>query len=59
MAVLFELMNGTSIRSVAVVGAGASGAAAAAALKAEGTFKIIRVFERRQSAGGTWYELLY
>ncbi|KAK5725350.1 hypothetical protein LTR15_003535 [Elasticomyces elasticus] len=42
------------IRSVAIIGAAASGAAAAAALKAERHFDIIRVFERRETPGGTW-----
>lgn len=32
-----------------------SGAAAAAALKAEDYYETIRVFERRECAGGTWY----
>lgn len=31
------------------------GAVTAAALKAENYFKHIRVFERRETAGGTWY----
>jgi cation diffusion facilitator CzcD-associated flavoprotein CzcO len=47
-------MKSKAIESVAVIGAGASGAAAAAALKAEKYFKHIRVFERRESPGGTW-----
>ncbi|KXT11671.1 hypothetical protein AC579_7045 [Pseudocercospora musae] len=42
------------VRKVAVVGAGASGAAAAAALKAEDHFDDIQVFERKESPGGTW-----
>ncbi|XDG07450.1 hypothetical protein ABKA04_007065 [Annulohypoxylon sp. FPYF3050] len=42
------------IKSVAVVGAGAAGAITAAALKAENYFERIRVFERRETAGGTW-----
>ncbi|TDZ14737.1 Thiol-specific monooxygenase [Colletotrichum orbiculare MAFF 240422] len=42
------------IKSVAVIGAGAAGAVTAAALKAEEFFDTIRVFERRESAGGTW-----
>ncbi|KAI2619654.1 putative dimethylaniline monooxygenase [Hypoxylon sp. NC1633] len=42
------------IRSVAVVGAGAAGAITAAALKAEDYFERIRVFERRETPGGTW-----
>ena len=42
------------IKAVAVIGAGASGAAAAAALKAEDRFNVIKVFERRETPGGTW-----
>ncbi|KAF3764242.1 FAD/NAD(P)-binding domain-containing protein [Cryphonectria parasitica EP155] len=42
------------IKSVAIIGAGASGTIAAAALKAENYFDRIQVFERRDSAGGTW-----
>ncbi|KGQ05819.1 Thiol-specific monooxygenase [Beauveria bassiana D1-5] len=47
-------MNSSSqvrIQSVAIIGAGAI---AAAALKAENYFDRIRVFERRETAGGTW-----
>lgn len=43
------------VKSVAIIGAGPSGAVAAAALKAENYFDHIRVFERRETAGGTWY----
>lgn len=32
-----------------------SGTAAAAALKAEGCFDNIKVFERREAPGGLWY----
>ncbi|TFB04335.1 Thiol-specific monooxygenase [Trichoderma ghanense] len=46
--------GGNKIKSVAVIGAGAAGAVTAAALKAEEAFDYIRVFERRESAGGTW-----
>ncbi|KAJ6781221.1 hypothetical protein PWT90_08753 [Aphanocladium album] len=42
------------IKSVAIIGGGASGAIAAAALKSENYFERIRVFERRETAGGTW-----
>ncbi|USW59319.1 Putative flavin monooxygenase, FAD/NAD(P)-binding domain superfamily [Septoria linicola] len=42
------------VRKVAIIGAGASGAAAAAALHAEDYFDDIKVFERRETAGGTW-----
>ncbi|VUC27697.1 unnamed protein product [Clonostachys rosea] len=41
-------------RTVAVIGAGASGTITAAALQAENYFTRIRVFERRESPGGTW-----
>lgn len=34
---------------------GFAGAITAAALKAENYFERIRVFERRETAGGTWY----
>ncbi|KAL5615812.1 hypothetical protein FOBRF1_004560 [Fusarium oxysporum] len=44
----------SEIRSVAIIGGGASGTAAAAALKAEEYFEKIRVFERREAPGGTW-----
>ncbi|CAI0647067.1 unnamed protein product [Colletotrichum noveboracense] len=43
------------IKSVAIIGAGAAGAVTAAAFKAEDYFEKIRVYERRESAGGTWY----
>ncbi|KAK2034526.1 FAD/NAD(P)-binding domain-containing protein [Colletotrichum zoysiae] len=42
------------IKSVAIIGAGAAGAVTAAAFKAENYFERIQVFERRESAGGTW-----
>ncbi|KAG4436193.1 hypothetical protein IFR05_008321 [Cadophora sp. M221] len=44
----------TRIKSVAIIGAGAAGAITAAAFKAEKYFDRIQVFERRESAGGTW-----
>ncbi|KAH9827143.1 dimethylaniline monooxygenase (N-oxide forming) [Teratosphaeria destructans] len=49
-------MPSSTIRTVAVIGAGASGisAAAASALSAEDHFEKIRVFERRETSGGTW-----
>ncbi|KAH8700105.1 putative dimethylaniline monooxygenase [Talaromyces proteolyticus] len=47
-------MQTSTIRSVAIIGAGAAGAAAAVAFAAEEYFEKIRVFERRESAGGTW-----
>ncbi|UJO23377.1 Thiol-specific monooxygenase [Fulvia fulva] len=42
------------VKPVAIIGAGASGAAAAAALKAEDYHTKITIFERRETAGGTW-----
>ncbi|GKU21737.1 unnamed protein product [Fusarium langsethiae] len=47
-------MGNFEIKSIAIVGAGAAGAITAAALKAENYFDRIRVFERRESPGGTW-----
>ncbi|KAI2634750.1 putative dimethylaniline monooxygenase [Hypomontagnella submonticulosa] len=48
------MSNEQRIKSVAVVGAGAAGAITAVALKAENYFERIRVFERRETPGGTW-----
>ncbi|PVH71578.1 FAD/NAD(P)-binding domain-containing protein [Cadophora sp. DSE1049] len=42
------------VRSVAIIGAGAAGAITAAAFAAEKYFDRIQVFERRETAGGTW-----
>ncbi|KAL2067655.1 hypothetical protein VTL71DRAFT_15751 [Oculimacula yallundae] len=42
------------VKSVAIIGAGAAGAITAAAFAAEKYFDRIHVFERRESAGGTW-----
>ncbi|KAM7193729.1 hypothetical protein V8F33_007663 [Rhypophila sp. PSN 637] len=42
------------IKSVAIIGAGAAGAVAAAAFRAENYYDRIKVFERRESAGGSW-----
>ncbi|RFU25906.1 hypothetical protein B7463_g10431, partial [Scytalidium lignicola] len=42
------------IKSVAIIGAGAAGAVTTAAFKAENYFDRIRVFERRETPGGTW-----
>ncbi|KAM0385175.1 hypothetical protein ACHAQC_011625 [Fusarium culmorum] len=47
-------MRNFEVKSVAVIGAGAAGAVAAASLKAENYFDRIRVFERRETPGGTW-----
>ncbi len=41
------------IKNVAVIGAGVSGVAAAAHLKAAGL--QVTLFERTKSAGGVWY----
>lgn len=43
-----------NVRSVAVIGAGPAGAAAADALAKEQRFETVRVFDRRSLAGGTW-----
>lgn len=43
------------VRRVAVIGAGPAGAIAIDALAQEKAFDIIRVFERRERAGGCWY----
>ncbi|KAF4921498.1 Thiol-specific monooxygenase [Colletotrichum viniferum] len=42
------------IRRVAVIGAGPAGAIATDALVKEQTFDVVRVFERRDLAAGTW-----
>ncbi|KAK4170147.1 hypothetical protein QBC43DRAFT_348581 [Cladorrhinum sp. PSN259] len=42
------------IKSVAIIGAGAAGAVTAAAFEAEKYYERIRVFERRETPGGTW-----
>lgn len=42
------------IKSVAVVGAGPSGAIAVDALMQEKTFDVVRVFERQEMADGCW-----
>jgi len=42
------------IRSVAIIGAGPAGAITVDALAQEKAFDIIRVFERREAAGGCW-----
>lgn len=44
----------TDIKRVAVIGAGPSGAITIDALAQEKAFDIIRVFERRERAGGCW-----
>lgn len=45
----------SSIKRVAVIGAGPAGAIAVDALAQEGAFDVIRVFERREKVGGCWY----
>lgn len=45
----------SSIRSVAVIGGGAAGAATLHSLVAENYFSKIRLFERKDKAGGLWY----
>jgi cation diffusion facilitator CzcD-associated flavoprotein CzcO len=47
-----------SIKTVAIIGAGPAGAIAVDALAQEQEFEIIRVFERREKAGGCWYDEL-
>lgn len=42
-------------KRVAVIGAGPAGAIAVDALAQEQVFEHIRVFERREDAGGCWY----
>jgi NADPH-dependent glutamate synthase beta subunit-like oxidoreductase len=48
----FQIM--APIKKVAVIGAGPAGAIAVDALAQEEAFDIIRVFERREKAGGCW-----
>lgn len=45
----------TTIRRVAVIGTGPAGAITTDALVKEQTFESIRVFERRDVPGGTWF----
>lgn len=42
------------IKKIAVIGAGASGAIALDSLVREQAFDTIKVFERREKAGGVW-----
>jgi len=42
------------IKRVAVIGAGPAGAITIDALTEEKKFDVIRVFERREKAGGIW-----
>lgn len=43
------------VKSVAIIGAGASGAVAVDVLKKEHAFEKIKVFERREVVGGVWH----
>ncbi|KAK3319463.1 hypothetical protein B0T19DRAFT_478607 [Cercophora scortea] len=47
-------MSRTSVKRVAVIGAGPAGAIALDALAQEKVFDLIRVFERREGPGGCW-----
>lgn len=42
-------------KSVAVIGAGPSGAIVVDALMQEEAFDVVRVFERQEMAGGCWF----
>ncbi|KAJ5930296.1 hypothetical protein N7466_005789 [Penicillium verhagenii] len=44
----------SAVKSVAVIGAGPSGAIAVDALIQEKAFDVVRVFERQEKAGGCW-----
>lgn len=44
-----------NIKRVAVIGAGPAGAITIDALAEEKKFDVIRVFERREKAGGIWF----
>jgi len=43
-----------AVKSVAVIGAGPAGAITVDALAQEKAFDVIKVFERRDKAGGCW-----
>jgi cation diffusion facilitator CzcD-associated flavoprotein CzcO len=45
------------IKSIAIIGAGPAGAIAVDALAQEQEFAKIRIFERREKAGGCWWVL--
>lgn len=47
-------MSKINVKRVAVIGAGPAGAIAVDALAQENAFDKIRVFERREKAGGLW-----
>jgi hypothetical protein len=46
------------IKSIAIIGAGPAGAITVDALSQEQAFDSVRVFERREKAGGCWCVLL-
>lgn len=48
------IANMAVIKSVAIIGAGPAGAISVDALAQEKAFDVIKVFERRSSAGGCW-----
>lgn len=43
-----------TIKRVAIIGGGPGGIAAARALRNEGTFETITIYERNDHTGGTW-----
>ncbi len=45
----------STIKSVAIIGAGPAGLSAIQALEAEGQFETIHVYERKSETGGLWY----
>ena len=45
----------TPIKSIAIIGAGPAGAITVDALAQEQEFDLIRLFERREKAGGCWF----
>lgn len=45
-------------KRIAVIGAGPAGAIAVDCLAQERAFSVIRVFERRETAGGCWYVIV-
>jgi cation diffusion facilitator CzcD-associated flavoprotein CzcO len=44
----------SSVKKIAVIGAGPAGVIAVDALAQEKSFQTIRVFERREDSGGCW-----
>jgi len=47
-------MSPSSIKRIAIIGAGPAGAIAIDAFAQEQAFDLIRVFERREAPGGCW-----